>query len=46
MAAAPLGWLYRKDNNRPPVLAKLDAGGEMTGHIELRDGKKVVVFWL
>ena len=42
----PLGWLYRKDSNRAPVLAKLDAGGEITGHIELKDGKKVVVFWL
>ncbi len=42
----PMGWLYRKDNNRPPVLTKLDAGGAITGHIELQDGKKVVVFWL
>mgnify|MGYP001033361558 CR=1 FL=1 len=42
----PIGWLYRKDNNRPAALEKLDSGGELTGHIELFDGKKVVVFWL
>jgi len=42
----PLGWLYRKDNNRAPVLAKLDAGGALTGHVAMQDGKKVVVFWL
>ncbi|MBU2760173.1 hypothetical protein HAP95_08420 [Acidithiobacillus sp. RW2] len=48
----PIGWLYRKDGNRDTVLQKLDAGGEVTGHIEQRirrqGGKpqKVVVFWL
>ncbi|MCY0872177.1 MAG: hypothetical protein OWQ56_05645, partial [Acidithiobacillus caldus] len=48
----PLGWLYRKDGNRDSVLQKLDAGGEITGHIEQRRRKKgekpqkVVVFWL
>ena len=42
-----LGWLYRKDANRPAVLEKLDRTGEpIAAHIELRDGKKVVVFWL
>jgi len=49
---APLGWLYRKDGNRDAVLQKLDAGGEITGHIEQRirrkgdKPQKVVVFWL
>lgn len=42
-----LGWLYRKDANRPDVLKKLDRTGEpIACHIEQRDGKKVVVFWL
>ena len=42
-----LGWLYRKDANRPAVLEKLDRTGEpIACHIEQRDGKKVVVFWL
>jgi len=31
---APLGWLYRRDDNRDAVLQKLDAGGDVTGHIE------------
>lgn len=45
--APVLGWLYRKDANRPTVLEKLDRTGEpIAAHIELRDGKKVVVFWL
>ncbi len=42
-----LGWLYRKDANRSVVLEKLDRTGEpIACHIEQRDGKKVVVFWL
>ena len=41
-----MGWLYRKDNNRAAVISKLRCGGEITGHIELVDGKKVVIFWL
>ncbi len=45
--APVLGWLYRKDANRPAVLKKLDRTGEpILCHIEQRDGKKVVVFWL
>lgn len=48
----PIGWLYRKDGNRDAVLQKLDAGGDVTGHIEQRSRRKgekprkVVVFWL
>ena len=48
----PLGWLYRKDANREAVLQKIDAGGEIAGHIEQRcrrngdKPQKVVVFWL
>ncbi|MBU2858395.1 hypothetical protein HF289_16545 [Acidithiobacillus ferrooxidans] len=48
----PIGWLYRKDGNRDAVLQKLDASGEITGHIEQRSRRKgekprkVVVFWL
>jgi hypothetical protein len=42
----PLGWLYRKDKNREPVLAKLDRGEAIEGHVEAVDDKKVVVFWL
>ncbi|WP_312283654.1 hypothetical protein [Candidatus Igneacidithiobacillus taiwanensis] len=51
-AATPLGWLYRKDVNRDVVLEKLDAGGEIQGHIKVQkrvgsqSPKKVVVFWL
>ncbi|MCY0872677.1 MAG: hypothetical protein OWQ56_08270 [Acidithiobacillus caldus] len=46
-----LGWLYRKDANRPDVLRKLDAGGEIRGRIERRKragaaAGLVVVFWL
>ena len=48
--SVPLGWLYRKDSNRDAVLRKLDAGGTLSGHVEVqkRAGKlvKVVVFWL
>ncbi len=47
----PLGWLYRRDTNREVALQKLDAGGEINGHIEVRQRhgqkpQKVVVFWL
>ncbi|WP_437559581.1 hypothetical protein [Acidithiobacillus sulfuriphilus] len=51
-ADAPLGWLYRRDANRDAVLQKLDAGGEITGYVDLRvrrkgdKPQKVVVFWL
>lgn len=45
--APVLGWLYHKDANRPAVLEKLDRTKEpIVAHIALRDGKKVVVFWL
>ncbi len=36
-----LGWLYRKDNNRPVVLVKLDGGQSMFGGI---DGQTVVFY--
>lgn len=42
----PVGWLFKKDNNRAPALEKLKRGGVITGRIE-RDGEKyIVVFWL
>ncbi|WP_436395672.1 hypothetical protein ACSDBR_01355 [Acidithiobacillus ferriphilus] len=53
-----LGWLYRKDTNRPVVLAALDQGKAITGRVQLRNPgpgaasanprarQKVVVFWL
>jgi len=44
----PLGWLYRKDNNREPVLLALDRGQELAGKLEARGGKDLfsVIFWL
>lgn len=44
--AAPLGWLYRKDANREAAREKLKSDAAIAGHIELRNGRKVVVFWL
>lgn len=45
--ATAMGWLYRKDANRPVVLEKLDRSqAPIAAHVELRNGKKVVVFWL
>jgi len=50
---APLGWLFRKDENRPVVLEALGKGREIKGHITLRPGQgdrkarqKIIVFWL
>ncbi|MHB1706406.1 MAG: hypothetical protein ACYCSH_10275 [Acidithiobacillus sp.] len=54
----PLGWLYRKDANRPAVLQALDHGKVIQGRVQLRSPgprvtpavrrarQKVVVFWL
>ncbi len=54
----PLGWLYRKDTNRPVVLAALDDGKVIAGRVQIRTPglgasptspkarQKVVVFWL
>ncbi len=49
----PLGWLYRKDANRPVVLQALDRGATIQGRIVLRSGsanrqhrQKAVLFWL
>ena len=47
----PLGWLYKKDDNRQPVLKKLDESGcGIEGRIEQApEGSKakfIVVFWL
>ncbi len=49
----PLGWLYRKDTNRPVVLQALDRGRIIQGRIVLRPGsanrwerQKAVLFWL
>ncbi|WP_226828886.1 hypothetical protein ACQUQQ_00950 [Acidithiobacillus ferrooxidans] len=49
----PLGWLYRKDTNRPVVLQALDRGRVIQGRIVLRPGsanrwerQKAVLFWL
>jgi hypothetical protein len=49
----PLGWLYRKDANRPVVLQALDRGTTIQGRIVLRPGsanrqhrQKAVLFWL
>lgn len=54
----PLGWLYRKDTNRPVVLQALDQGKQLQGRVQLRTAsprqvqdrrgprQKVVVFWL
>lgn len=46
----PMGWLYRKDNNRAPVLESLDRGKALSGRLEYRssrtNGQKIVVFWL
>ncbi len=51
--SVPLGWLYRKDANRPVVLQALDRGELVRGHVALRPGpadrrsrQKTVVFWL
>lgn len=45
-----LGWLFKKDDNRAPVLEKLDQGGAIEGHVEQAPAgskvKFVVVFWL
>ncbi len=42
----PIGWLFKKDNNRAPVLQKLRSGGEIAARIEQDGGKYHVVFWL
>jgi hypothetical protein len=46
----PVGWLYRKDSNRPDVLKALQAGKILRGRVRVRTvgspGQKVVVFWL
>ncbi|MBU2754951.1 hypothetical protein HFU84_06830 [Acidithiobacillus sp. CV18-2] len=49
----PLGWLYRKDSNRPVVLQALDRGATIQGRIVLRTGsatrqqrQKAVLYWL
>ncbi|MEY2340940.1 hypothetical protein AB4090_02385 [Acidithiobacillus sp. IBUN Pt1247-S3] len=49
----PLGWLYRKDSNRPVVLQALDRGATIQGRIVLRPSsvtrqqrQKAVLFWL
>jgi len=46
----PLGWLYRKDSNRPDVLKALRAGKLLQGRVQLRTegnvGQKIVVYWL
>lgn len=46
----PVGWLFKKDSNRNPVLSKLDEVEKIDGHIEqAAPGEKVkfvVVFWL
>lgn len=46
----PVGWLYRKDNNRRAVLQALDQGKVLQGRVQIRtpgaNGQKIVVFWL
>jgi hypothetical protein len=46
----PLGWFYRKDNNRTAVLQALNQGKVLQGRVQLRtprsNGQKIVVFWL
>ncbi|AEK57904.1 hypothetical protein HFV02_08235 [Acidithiobacillus caldus] len=42
----PLGWLYRKDANRPVVLAALDAGKTVDGRLIAAASKPKVEFWL
>lgn len=51
--AVPLGWLYRKDTNRPAVLQALDQGKILHGRIVLRpesvnrrERQKAILFWL
>ena len=46
----PLGWFYRKDNNRTAVLQALNQGKVLQGRVQLStprsNGQKIVVFWL
>ncbi|MGK9452641.1 hypothetical protein ACSSZE_15490 [Acidithiobacillus caldus] len=44
----PLGWLYRKDANRPILLAALDAGKPADGRfiVSGSGAKPKVEFWL
>lgn len=42
----PLGWLYRKDANRPVVLAAIDAGKTVDGRLIAAASKPKVEFWL